>query len=246
MNLRSELFQQLVRVIREDRDDEPERQPSRPLDAHDLHRCLSSEVPASLQWPLEMAWAICRQQWAHRLLSCRLARRDDADVELLGDFYQRACLVSLSAAAEAQCRGHRVQQALEQRHADDLRIIRALAGEGAIFPCVPTRERLEFYRLSGLRAASALLWNNLVRFYSGVGIGFLEEPRNGEQRFAASLLNQELEGQLILAFADGGVWLQILQGSQFYLHARSARELAVALARLPKELGLDIRAAEVA
>ena len=43
----------------------------------------------------------------------------------------------------------------------------------------PTYERgLEFYRLTNPQALANLLWNNLVRFYTNTGIGYIDVPRS--------------------------------------------------------------------
>jgi len=241
MGVRNELYGQLIEVVNKNHDDEPEVQPSRPLGRNDLLLCDQADVPARLRRPLEPIWGICYHQEDEAFVSRRLARSDDCDISLMSDFYQRASMMSPTATEQARCGGRRIVEVLEQRHAADLRILESLAGGGAVYVLTPTYERgLEFYRLTNPTALANLLWNNLVRFYTNTGIGYIDEPRTVEERLAEAIIGHDIEGNLVLAFADSPVLLQIHGCSGLFLHAESEGELSSALARLPLDLALQI------
>lgn len=247
MSVRSELFRQLVEVINKDRDDEPEVQPSRPFAANELLHCREGEVPARLLRPLEPIWGICYHRHDEAFVTRRLARNDDCDISLMSDFYQRASMMSPSATAQARCAGRSIVEQLEERHAQDLRIVEALAAGSAVYACVPTYERgLEFFRLTSPQALASLLWNNLVRFYTNTGIGYIDEPASTEERFAEAIIGHDIEGNLLLAFAGNPVLLQIHECSGIFLHADSEAAMQDALGRLPLDIELDVREQEAA
>lgn len=241
MGVRNELYGQLIEVVNKNHDDEPEIQPSRPIGRNDLLLCSQAEVPERMLRPLEPIWGICYHQQDDAFISARLAREADCDISLLSDFYQRASMMSPTATEQARCGGRRIVELLEQRHADDLRIVESLAGGGAIYVVTPTYERgLEFYRLTNPQALANLLWNNLVRFYTNTGIGYIDEPRSVEERLAESIIGHDIEGNLVLAFSGSSTLLQIHGCSGLFLHAESDAELAAAVACLPRDLDLAL------
>lgn len=241
MGVRNELYGQLIEVVNKNHDDEPEIQPSRPLGRNDLLLCREGEVPERMLRPLEPIWGICYQRQDDAFVSARLARQDDCDISLMSDFYQRASMMSPTAAEQARCGGRRIVELLELRHAEDLRIVESIAGGSAVYVLTPTYERgLEFYRLTNPDALASLLWNNLVRFYSNTGIGYIDEPRSTEERLAEAIINHDIEGNLVLAFSASSTLLQIHGCSGLFLHAESDAELNAAIARLPATIDLQI------
>lgn len=234
MNLRKVLFQQLLQLIEEAADDEPHVQPSLPIADGELLACV--QAPSSFFKQAEDYWAFCYQRECEGYLTYALVREEDCDISLLSDFYQRASLVSTSAAAQAKVGGELVVQRLQKRWLTDLEVVLRLAETADIYLCVNEAEGVnQFYQVRTQQALRALLWNNLVRFYSDKGIGYLEQPQTTEERIAQSLIGGEGADSLFVAFAAEDFIVQIHASVGWFVHAGSrvsANRVQQRLARL--------------
>lgn len=177
MGLHEALIEQLLTIVDTQFDHEIEHQPACHLSQAEFFQLAPHQLPAQLRhWLQHDLSALAGLASGAGLDGLPVRRRADERIRVLGEFYQRACLCSVSAADTATWQGRRVVEMLRERREQDARLIETLAGGGEIVVAAPQGRALECYALCGATALRRLLWNNLTRVYTCLGMGHVELP----------------------------------------------------------------------
>lgn len=237
MDLHEALTQQLLTIVDTEFDHEIECQPAYQLRSAEFFLMAPHQLAPSMQPLLHVDLPVLAGRPAHASLhSHTLKRRADERMRLLGEFYQRACLCSVSAADEATWQGRRVVEMLRERCEQDALLIEALAANGEIVVAVPSGRQLECYALGGAAALRRLLWNNLTRVYSCLGMGHVDLPCSDEERMALSLVGQGLE-TLFFLFAERQVAVQVEGGTELFIHGIDSANVHAAIEVMHRYIG---------
>lgn len=237
MDLHEALTQQLLKIVDTEFDHEIECQPACHLHQAEFFQLAPHQLAPSMQlWLQNDLPALSGRPVQTSLHSQVLKRRADERMRLLGEFYQRACLCSVSAAEAATWQGRRVVEMLSERREQDALLIEALAAGGEIVVAVPYGRQLDCYALGGAVALRRLLWNNLTRVYSCLGMGHVDLPCSDEERMALSLIEQGLE-TLFFLFAERQVVLQVEGGTGLFIHGIDSANVRAAIDVIYRHIG---------
>lgn len=229
MSLRQALIQQLLTIVDTELDHEIGRQPSCRLSEAEFFQLSPAELaPAVRHWLQHDLSGLARRPEKASVHSQPLKRSGDERFRLLGDFYQRASLCSVPAADAATWQGRRVVEMLRARRERDAQLIEALASGGDIVVAVPAGRMADYYAICGAVALRRLLWNNLVRAYTCLGMGHVDLPHSDEERMALSLIEQGLD-TLFFLFANQQVILQIDGGTRLFIHGIDSANVRAAI-----------------
>ena len=221
--------------------DEICKQPSREVNDSEFLACNIKDVPIEILKHSKSAfWGISYSQQHDEYFSSRIARRDDCEISLITDFYQRAFEADANTANLAEHNGSKIVDIINSRHLADIELILALSAGQDIYVITPTNGEPEYYKPQTTEVLSNLIWNNLIRYYTNNGIGYIDDPMTNEERMATSMIGYGHDSSLILAFSSGSIVLQIHKGTGFFLHSQEEHEIKKTAEAAPKNIEFEL------